>query len=125
MDLFIAARNSGGEAATSLSGINVAPVVRLATRVRVEIMRAIADQMKKMDKTIAKAFCLQFVPRPIIKIIRKNAAGVELTRTKSFIEAVCWAKEEDLIDVIDWKPANDRAGSSFAGRKPQFFVVLD
>ena len=108
-----------------LANLNVSPVVRLATRVRVEILRAIADQMKKMDNSIVKAYCLQFVPRPIIKVVKKNAAGVEITRTWSFIEAVCWVKEEDVGHEINWKKAEDRAGSSFTGRKAQFFVVLE
>ena len=120
---FVATRKDSEVA--QFNGVNVAPVVRLATRVRVEILRIIAEQMKRMDNSIVRAYCLQFVPRPIIKIVRKNAAGVELTRTMSFIEAVCWTKEEDLIDSINWKSAQDRAGSSFTGRKAQFFVVLD
>ena len=111
-----------------LAALNVYPVVRLATRVRVEMLQSIAEQMKKMDTTILRAYCSQFVPRPIIKIVRKNSAGVEVTSTKSFIEAVCWVKEENVADSIDWKKAQDRVGSSscFAGhRKAQYFVILD
>ena len=117
------ARNS--ETTALRNRMNVAPAVRLATRVRVEIMNSIAVQMKKQDPTIVAAYCLQFIPKPVIKVVRKNQAGTELIRNISFIEAICWTKEQGLTDKIDLRKAYDRAGSSFRNLLSQHFVVMN
>ena len=38
--------------------MNVAPVVRLATRVRVEILHSVANLLQRHDSTIIRAMCL-------------------------------------------------------------------
>ena len=105
--------------------INVTPVVRLATRVRVEMMHSIAFMLKKCDRSIDRALCLQYVPKPVIKIVRKTMGGTEVTRTMSFIDAICWVKEEGLTDKIDFNKAYQRAGATFRGTLAQNFVLLD
>ena len=103
--------------------INISPVVRLATRVRIEIMHAVCDALKRIDTTISRANCLQFVPKPVIKYTRKSATGNETTRTWTFIDAVTWAK--DNADVVDLKKARERAGATFRGTLAQHFVILE
>ena len=105
--------------------INVTPVVRLATRVRVELLHSIANLYSRRDQTVIRALCLQYLPKPVIKIVRKNNAGVEVSRTMTFIEAVCWAKVEGGTRQLDLKKAYDRAGASFRGTLNQHFVLLD
>ena len=111
--------------ATYKEKFNVTPVVRLATRVRIEIMHSVCTLLKRQDPTIARANCLQFIPKPVIKILRKSTAGTETTRTMTFIEAVCWIREQSLTKVIDLKKAYDRAGASFRGTLAQHFVLME
>ena len=104
--------------------MTVAPVVRLTTRVRVEILFAVAKLLPRHDPTIVRAMVLQFIPKPVIKVVRKSAAGLEFVRTMTFIEAVCWVKENDLVNSINLSSAYERAGASFRGILPQTFVLL-
>ena len=105
--------------------INITPVVRLATRVRIEILHSVAEAMRNHDQSIVKAYCLQFVPKPVIRIVRKSLTGAEFNSTMTFIEAVTWVKENEQLVRIDLKKARDRAGASFRGTLAQHFVVLD
>ena len=104
--------------------MNVAPVVRLATRVRVEILHSVANLLQMRDNSIVRSMCLQYIPKPVIKIVRRSLAGTEFVRTMTFIEAVCWVKVNDLCDVINLTRAYERAGSSFRGTLSQHFVLL-
>ena len=105
--------------------VNVTPVVRLATRVRIEMMHSICEVMKHHDNSIIRAHCLQFVPKPVIKVVWKSAAGNELAKTISFIEAVCWVRENGYEKSIDLKKARDRAGAAFKGTLAQNFVLME
>ena len=105
--------------------INITPVVRLATRVRIEIMHSVCFYLKRNDPTITKAACLQFVPKPVIKVTRKTAGGTETSRTMTFADSINWVKENGLMDSIDLSKARDRAGASFRGTLQQHFVLLD
>ena len=105
--------------------INVKPVVRISTRVRVELMHSIANLYQRWDTTVVKALCLQYLPKPVIKIVRKNASGAEVSRTMTFIEAVCWVKVEGLLKSLDMRSAYARAGASFRGTLNQNFVLMD
>ena len=105
--------------------LNISPVVRLVTRVRIEILHSVADLRKKYDRTISSAYCLQFIPKPAIKIVRKSVAGTESTRTMSFCDAVSWVQENNLRNVIDLRKARDRAGATFRSALSQHFVLMD
>ena len=105
--------------------INVTPVVRLATRVRVEMMHSISNLYMRHDSSISRCLCLQYLPKPVIKTVRKNSAGVEMSRTMTFIEAICWVKAEGLTRSLDLKKAYDRAGASFRGTLNQHFVLMN
>ena len=58
-------------------------------------------------------------------MVYKSFAGTEVTRSMSFIEAVCWVKEQGLLNVVDLKKARERAGSSFRGTMAQHFVLME
>ena len=96
----------------------------MATRVRVEIMHSVANLIKRQDSTVVRALCLQYIPKPVIKVVRKSMAGAESTQTMTFIEAVCWVKENDLIRAIDLSKAYERAGTTFNRVLTQSFVLL-
>ena len=105
--------------------LNISRVVRLATRVRIEIMHSVADLIKKQDRTISSAYCLQYIPKPAIKIVRKSPAGTEISRTMSFCESISWVQENGLQNVIDLRKARERAGATFRSTLAQHFVLLD
>jgi hypothetical protein len=107
------------------SSLNIAPVVRLATRVRIEMMHAIAQVYKRQDSTVDRAFCVQFVPKPMIKIVRKDRSGTELVKQMSFLEAVSWTKEHNLEKSVNFDKAYERAGSAFRSTLQQTFVLLE
>ena len=104
--------------------LNVSPVVRLATRVRIEIMHAIAELIKKYDRSVTSAYCLQYIPKPVIKINRRSV-GAESSRTVSFCDAISWVQEQNLLDVIDLRKARERAGRSLTSTLSQHFVILN
>ena len=105
--------------------LNISPVVRVSTRVRIEILHSVAELLKRGDPSISAAYCLQFVPKPVIKVISKSGAGTESTRTMTFIDAVRWVRENNLLNEIDLRKARTRAGSAFRGTMAQNFVLLD
>ena len=104
--------------------MNISPVVRLATRVRIEILHSVTNLLLRHDSTIIRAMCLQYIPKPVIKIIRRSAGGNEYARTMTFAEAVCWVKEEGYTSSIGLSRAYERAGSAFRGTLTQSFVLL-
>ena len=104
--------------------INITPVVRLATRVRVEMLHSIAQLLKRRDPSVVSAMCVQFIPKPVIRVVRKSYAGNQFTRSMSFIEAVTWVKEQGLERALDLNKAYDRAGASSRSTRSQTYVLL-
>ena len=109
----------------TLDKINMAPVVRQSTRVRIEILHSVCFYLKRHDRSVVRASCLQFIPKPVIKVVRKSFSGTEVTRTMTFIDAVNWVKENGLLGRMDLSKAQERAGSSSRGTLAQHFVILD
>ena len=105
--------------------LNISPVVRLATRVRIEIMHSVVDLLKRHDHSITSAYCLQYIPKPVIKIVRRSLGGNEVTRTMSFCESISWVQENNFLNTIDLRKARERAGASFRATLAQHFVLLD
>lgn len=104
--------------------INITPTVRLATRVRVELIQAVARVIKQEDSMVSKTQCLQFVPKPILKVFRKDRRGTEYSTVMTFIDCVVWVMENDLEKKLDLKWAYKRAGSAFKGTLNQHFVLM-
>ena len=50
-------RQNGMENNRDPDRINVTPVARLATRVRIEVLHSVANLMKRRDPSIIKAYC--------------------------------------------------------------------
>ena len=105
--------------------MNITPVARLATRVRDEMMHSSAATIKRVDKTVVNAMCLQYVPKPVIKVARKTVAGIDVTKTMSFTESIAWVKANGLKDRFDLSKSHERAGASFRGTLAQNFVLLN
>jgi hypothetical protein len=103
---------------------NITPAVRLSTRVRVELLQAIGRVIKADDETVSRTQCLQFVPRPVLKVYRKDSRGNEFHRIMTFIDCVIWVMENNLEKSLDLKKAYERAGSNFSGTLAQHFVLM-
>ena len=94
----------------------VANSVTLATRVRLDIMKAIA---KKNQNPNEEWFVMGFTSRPLLQIRKKSGYG-QLALT--FVDALL--KFGKGLKVADLGTAYGRAGTTFEGQMEQNFVVL-
>ena len=111
---FAAMRKSGGEA---LGKLFIANSVTLATRVRLDVMKAIA---KKCETKGEQMFVRGFSSRPVLQVRQRDGSRPPLTLT--FADAVgrYGAKMKDS----ELAGAYRRAGRAFSGELEQNFVVL-
>ena len=111
---FAIKRKSGGE---ELGRLFIANSVTLATRVRLDVMKAIA---KKCESKSEQMFVRGFSSRPVLQIRQRDGSRPPLTLT--FADAVgrFGAKLKDA----DLAGAYRRAGRAFSGELEQNFVVL-
>jgi hypothetical protein len=96
--------------------------VTQATRVRIEIMRAIA---KKLATESESAYVQGFVSKPVLHYIVKENMASEASgtgRSYSFVDSV--SRFGDLLMPVDLAPAYKRAGSTFNGAMEHYFVLL-
>lgn len=95
--------------------------VNLATRVRIDVLRAIARKITN-DKDIA--YVSGFISRPMMHIKSSNDAtrGKPL-KSFTFIDAV--SRFHNLLKKDDLVTAYERAGRAFRGQLEQNFVVLN
>jgi hypothetical protein len=93
-----------------------------ATRVRIEIMKAIA---KKLSTPTEDAFVQGFMSRPVLRYLARDSSAplCEGTgRSYNFVDSV--SRFGDLLLPHDLSSAYKRAGSTFVGAMEQYFVVL-
>jgi hypothetical protein len=100
-----------------LGRIFVSNSVNLATRVRVDILKALA---KKVSDTSVSAHAVPFVSKPVMHV--RHVDGGQGTRTYTYTDAV--AKFGHLLKQVELGEAFRRAGNSFKGQLQQHFVVL-
>lgn len=96
--------------------------VTQATRVRIEVLRAIA---KRLTTTTEAAFVQSFIPRPVLRYVSEEgvtnpASGTG--RSYTFVDAV--SRFGDLVTDSDLSSAYKRAGGTFKGAMEQYFVLL-
>jgi hypothetical protein len=100
----------------SLGRLYVANSVTLSTRVRIDVMKAIA---RKLSTGTEAAHVSAFSSRPILHVKNLND---QTTRAYTFIDAVI--KYRSALRKGDLDEAYRRAGSAFRGQVEQHFVVL-
>ena len=105
--------------------LNITPVVRKATRVRVEMLHSIAALLKRTDSTVIRAMCLQYAPKPVIKVVRQGSGGHEATTTLTFTDSIRWVRQNGMLDRLDLFKARERAGATYRGTLAQNFVLMD
>jgi hypothetical protein len=96
--------------------------VSLATRVRVDVMKAIARKLTNKDDL---AYVAGFTSRPMMHIRKAGAPSPPMRPLKSFSYIDSITKFGHLVDVEDLETAYGRAGTSFNGQLQQNFVVLN
>jgi hypothetical protein len=90
--------------------------VNLATRVRIDVMKAIAQKVTSQN---VKAYVVGFISRPVMHV-KKLSAGSQKTFT--FVDSIM--NYGNLIRPADLSAAYKRAGSSFDGQLQQNFVLM-
>jgi hypothetical protein len=98
--------------------------VTQATRVRVEILKAIAKRLTTDTET---AFVQSYVSRPVLRYVSEESTDASVAasgtgRSYSFADAV--SRFGDLLFDSDLAKAYKRAGGTFRGAMEQYFVVL-
>ena len=103
----------------------MAPVVRLSTRVRVEILKAMAEIITA-SHTNFSAYCQQYAPRPVLKLrstlpADRNSPPITL----GFTDSIGWMRAKNLLSKVNLKAAYNSAGSTFGSTLEQTFVILN
>jgi hypothetical protein len=93
--------------------------VTLSTRVRIDVMKAIA---KKLTSTTESAHVAAFSSRPILHVRTKGEGPEPVTRAYTFIDSII--KFGSILRQDDLEEAYRRAGVAFRGQLGQHFVVL-
>jgi len=104
----------------ALGKLYIANSVSLSTRVRVDIMKAIA---KKVSNDKESAHVAAYSSRPILHVKTNQARGDPISRAYTFIDAVIRFGKNLVRD--DLGEAYRRAGTAFKGQMEQHYVVLN
>jgi hypothetical protein len=97
--------------------------VSQATRVRIEILKALS---KKLSTDTETAFVQGFVSRPVLQYRVKEGAQSSIDdagRSYTFVDAM--AKFGHKLTSDDLALSYSRAGSTFIGAMSQYFIVLE
>jgi hypothetical protein len=102
-----------------LEKIFISNSINVGTRVRIEILKAIA---KKITSDQEQAYVVSFISRPIMHIKHKNDASNRPSKSFTFIDAVkLYGSRLRSSDLLG---AYAKAGKAFTGQLEQNFVVL-
>ena len=116
---FAEKRKKDGKLSGCLERIFLSNSINIGTRVRIEILKAIA---KRISNTQDLAYVASFISRPVIHVKPRNSRNERPTKSYTFIDAVkqfgSQLRPEDLLDSYA------KAGRAFAGQLEQNFVVL-
>jgi len=98
-------------------GLYVSNCVTHSTKVRIDILSAIA---RKLSTNTKQSFCQSFISRPVLHLRNRDGAGQ--SRVFTFVDAV--REFGDLMSKEDLSAAYRRAGSIYSGVVSRFFVIL-
>jgi hypothetical protein len=105
-----------------LENLFMANCVNLATRVRVDILKAIARRLTNKDDL---AYVAGFTSRPMMHIRAAGAPAANTRPNKSFTFIDSVSRFGKMLSIEDLETAYGRAGRSFNGQLQQNFVVLN
>ena len=113
-----AIQKKNGNLKGDMERIFIANSVNPATRVRIEIMKAIA---KKISNDVDQAYVVGFIPRPVMHIRKKGEQAP--SKTYSFVDAIKY--HGGSVKAEDLGGAYARAGRAFDGQLLQNFVLSE
>jgi uncharacterized membrane protein YgcG len=105
-----------------LESLFISNCVTLATRIRVDVMKAIARKVTKGDDL---AYVAGFTSRPMMHIRKAGAPSPSMKPLMSFTYIDTISRFGHLVNVEELETAYGRAGRSFNGQLQQNFVVLN
>jgi hypothetical protein len=105
---------------TTLGRLYIANSVTLSTRVRIEIMKAIA---KKLSSKSESAHVAAFSSRPILHVRSTKAGEDQNPKAFTFTDSVI--RYGSVVVQGDLAEAYKKAGTAFRGQIEQHFVVLN
>lgn len=103
-----------------LKGVSFFPCVTPATRVRIEVLRAIS---RKLNTDERSGYCPIYSTRPLLHVGPRVNGKVETKETLTYITAVL--RFQHLITVRDLLFAYKALGANFGGSLRQTFIVLN
>ena len=113
-----AIQKKNGSLKGDMEKVFIANSVNPATRVRIEIMKAIAKKISNADD---QAYVVGFIPRPVMHIRKKGEQAP--SKTYSFVDAIKY--HGGAVKTEDLGGAYARAGRAFEGQLLQNFVLLN
>ncbi len=105
---------------TTLGRLYIANSVTLSTRVRIEVMKAIA---KKLTSNLVTAHVAAFSSRPILHVRSTRTGDDQNPKAFTFTDAVI--RYGSILVQGDLSEAYKKAGTAFRGQIEQHFVVLN
>ena len=105
-----------------LEALFISNCVSLATRVRVDVMKAIARRLTNKEDL---AYVAGFTSRPMMHIRRAGPPSPTTKPLKSFSYIDSVSRFGHLVGMEELETAYGRAGKSFNGQLQQNFVVLN
>jgi len=112
-----------GSVPEELRGVLVhVPVLTVATRVRIDILRSLAGLIREESGGEVRSSVIANLPRPVLQLKTYSV----VTHTLGFTEAIEHVKEnyDGSLSKLRLDRAYKRAGSSFGGDLKKYFVVL-
>jgi len=103
----------------SLGRLYVANSVSLSTRVRIDVMKALA---KKLTAGNESAHVASYSSRPILHVKTTKPNGEAISRAYTFVDSI--VKFGERLVQQDLEEAYKKAGSAFRGQMEQHFIVL-
>jgi len=108
---------------SEFSGMGVTGSVTKETRVRIEVLTAIAKCIKANSNK--DAFVIQHLPRPLLKVIDRSGSA-ESARAFGYTEAIAYllAEHRGKLQDQDLAAAYSKAGNKYGPEITHYFVVL-
>jgi len=104
-----------------LAGVNVNLSLTRETRVRIEVLKALAKIVSSNTSSEVSAFVMQYSPRPLLKVVIKKGES-NYARVYGYTEAIEYVRDNWIISDQDLFEAYNKAGNM--KRLEQKFVLL-
>jgi len=104
-----------------LGGVNVNLSLTRETRVRIEVLKALARIVASNTTSDVSAYVMQYSPRPLLKVVIKKGDS-NFARVYGYTEAIEYVKERWTVSDQDLFEAYNKAGNM--KRLEQKFVIL-